>query len=33
MEFFRKGVVGLDPINNFEAHFCASRVKDFLRVK
>ena len=30
MEFFRKGGRGgLDPIHNFEAHFCASRIKEF----
>ena len=29
MKFFRKGAGGLDPIQNFEAHFCASRIKDF----
>ena len=29
MEFFRKGVGGgLDPIHNFGAHFCVSRVKE-----
>ena len=31
MEFFRKGGEGcLDPIHNFEAHFCASRVLEVL---
>ena len=30
MEFFRKGGGGLDPIHNFEAHFWASKVMEFL---
>ena len=28
MEFFRKGGGGLDPIHNFGAYFCVSRVKE-----
>ena len=31
MEFFRKGGWGdLDPIHNFGAYFCASKVMEFL---
>ena len=36
VQFWNSSVRGggaLDPIHNFEAHFCASRVMDFLCVK